>query len=168
MAIADEIGKFEPLQSHKYKMFIDEVGGSALTGREQFEMAVKNLPFPTESNDEIEIGAGNERIYYAGRAQFEVTEVVCRDYVDAATYAFIKNWRKKVYDPTTSRIGYKSEYAGTARIQLFDPNDVVIREWKLKSIWPQTLTSGTGDQDGTDPVEISVSFRYDKAIATIY
>jgi hypothetical protein len=168
MALADTIGKFEPLRSNSFRFFVDEVGGIALAGRDQFEMAVKSLPFPSESNEELEIGAGNERIYYASRAQFEMAEIVCRDFVDAATYAFIKNWRKKVYDPVTSRVGYKSEYSGTARVQQFDPNNNVIREWKYKSIWPQTLNPGQGDQDGSDQVEINVSFRYDKVIATIY
>lgn len=167
MSKADTLGKFEILASHRYLLFVDEVGGTPLAGHEQAEMAVKSAKLPTESSDEIEVGVGSERIYYAGKPLFEPIDLVFRDLVDASVFAFLKSWRLKCVDPATGRIGFKSEYAGTARLQLLDPNDSVIREWKLIGLWIQNLDPGQGDDEVSEGLEITATFRYDKAIATI-
>lgn len=166
--LAEQLGKLEPLLSFKFRLFFDEVGGSPLQGREQCEIAVKSVTLPNESSEELEIPAGNEMLYYAGRYKPETMEVVCRDFVDASVYAFLKTWRRKVHDETTGLSGFKSQYSGTARLQQYDPADKVIREYKLESIWPQALNSGNADQTSNDQVEITVTFRYDKAIATVF
>lgn len=165
--IADQFGKFEPLLQHKFRLFIDEVGGAPLAGREQFEISVQSAALPNSSAEVIEVPVGSEFVFYAGRVKPENMAITCRDLVDASVYSFIYNWYQKLHDTVSGRHGYRSEYAGTARIQMYGP-DAVIREWKYINIWPQALNSGTGDMTSNDIVPIEVTFQYDKAIATIF
>jgi hypothetical protein len=167
-SLAQQLGKFEPLLSHEFRLFFDEVGGSPLQGREQCEIAVVTAAIPTESSEEIEIPAGNTVLYYAGRYKPESMAVTCRDYVDASVFAFLKSWRRKVHDESTGISGFKREYSGTARLQQYDPTGKVIREYKLIDIWPQQLNGGSADQSSNDPVQIEVTFRYDKAVSTVF
>ena len=165
--IAEQVGKFEPLLSFRFRLFFDEIGGSPLQSSEQCEISVVSAVLPNESSEEIEVKAGGEVVYYAGGIKYENMEVVCRDSVDAAVYSFLKTWRRKVLDETTGLRGYKRNYAGTARIQQYDPLEVVVKEWKLMGIWPQAINSNTADNDSNDQMKINATFRYDKAIATI-
>ena len=164
---AEQLGKFEPHVQNLFHIFFDEVGGAPLAGREQFEIAIESAALPNDSNEEIELPVGTQVLYYAGRLKPENMAVVCRDFVDSSTYAFIETWRSKVHNKTTARTGFKSEYAGTARIQLNGP-DGVIREWKLTGIWPQALNRGAADMTSNDIIKLDVTFRYDLAIPTIF
>jgi len=167
MALAEELGAFEPIKQHAFRMHILSTGiGSTLTG-DDFSLAIVEGFAPNESSEEIEINADNQKLYYAGRQTYEAGAVSVRDYVDADVANFIKAWRNLVFDPSNGTMGYKSEYAGVALIQQMDPKGVVIREWKLEGIWPQAVDFGQVSQDSIDPVRIALTFRYDKATAQV-
>ncbi len=168
MTLAEQLGKFEPSVAHRYRLYIDEVGGTPLLGAEAFEIAIKSTALPNMSSEEMEIHAGSEKIYYAGKVGFEASEIVIKDFVDNLAARFIINWFRKVYDANTGLYGYKADYAGTARIQLLDPAEQVFREWKLENLWPQAVNHGDLADDSNEPVNIAATFRYDKAKPTVY
>ena len=164
---SDQLGAFEPLKSHSFRMFVRSTGiGSNLVG-DDFSLAVTAGFTPSESSEEIDIGVDNEHLYYAGRQSYEAGSISLRDYVDLEVANFIKEWRKRVFDPATGQMGYKAEYAGIVIIQQYDPKGEIAREWKLTGVWPQSANYGDISQDSTDPVSVEVTLRYDKAVLTV-
>lgn len=167
--IAEQLGKFEPALKHRFRMYVDEVGGTPLAGREQFEIAVQSTGLPSKSMEEVELGVGTERIYYAWRIQYEPLTATIRDFINSASYAFMENWAQKIHEVSSGRRGYKSEYSGTARLQQLGVDDEVIKEWKLTGIWPQAFNAGDVDQTSSnEQVTFEITFRYDRATPTIF
>lgn len=164
---SEQLGAFEPMKAHNFRMFIRSTGvGSNLVG-DDFSLAIVTGFTPSESSEEIEIGIDNERVYYAGRQSYDSGSVTVRDYVDLEVAAYIKEWRKRVFNPETGQMGYKAEYAGTAIVQQYDPKGDLVREWKLINVWPVSVNYGTVDQASTDHITLDITLRYDKAIMTV-
>lgn len=165
------LGAFEPLKANNFRLFITSAGKSGTTitadALASFSLAVTKSFAPSESSEVAEIGIDNEKVYYAGRQTYEAGSVSVRDYVDAVGAGAIAEWRKKIYDPGTGKMGYKAEYAGTANLVQYDPKGSIVKQWQLVNIWPVSVNYGEMDQASTDHVSIEVSFRYDKAILTI-
>lgn len=162
-SIADKIAQFEVVRSDRFRFYIDDVGGVlGALGPADFEMSVEKMSLPTETSELIELVSGVETTKYAGKITWGEQSIIVRDFVDTTTAAFIRNWRLKVYDPDTGRVGYKKAYSGTARVQLLSPSDSVIREWKFLRIWPQEVAYGEVNLTTNDPVQITVKFAYDK------
>jgi hypothetical protein len=168
MNLADKIGALEPLRQHAFRMYITSTGTSSLqSNSEQFELAIRDTFTPNRTTETIEIDAENEKLYYAGKTTYDAGSVVIRDYVDADVVKFLTDWENAVYNPATGIGGYKSQYAGEAIIQQYAPDGSIVREWKLKNIWPESVDHGSLTMGSADPVEINCSFRYDRAIASI-
>lgn len=165
---AEQLGKFEPAVQNRFRIYFDEVGGSPLSGREECEICVQSSDLPKRSLEEIEVPVGTEVIYYGGRRKVEPLNVVFRDMFNSAAFSFLQNWSQRGHNESTGRRGYKSEYAGTARLQLLGVDDEVVREWKLINIWIQNFNPGQVDETSNDIVTIEIAFRYDKAIPTTY
>jgi len=166
--LADKIGALEPLRQHSFRMFITSTGTSALqSNSEQFELAIRDAFTPNRTTEVIEIDADLEKLKYAGKTTYESGSVVIRDYVDADVVKFLTDWENVIYNPATGLAGYKSQYAGEAIIQQYAPDGTIVREWKLKNIWPESVDHGSLTMGSADPVEINVSFSYDRAIPTV-
>jgi len=168
MSYADDLGALEPLRAHHFKIQITSTGTGAVLDDAEFSLAIVEGFTPAESSDEIEIQVDSERRYYAGKTSYETGSLTIRDYCDANVADFLIEWRKRVFDPTNGTMGYKAEYAGTGVINQYDPKGALVRQWKIKGIWPQAVNYGTPSQDTTDPISISVTFRYDTAIPVVY
>ena len=171
LTYSEQLGAFEPLRANNFRLFIDGVGvgGSAIGvgALADFSLAVTKAFTPNESSEVAEVGVDNEKIYYAGRQTYEAGSVSIRDYVDLTGAAVLREWRKLVYNPATGQMGYKKDYAGTARIVQYDPKGSIVRTWKLLKVWPISVNYGDRDQSSVDQVSIEVSFRYDKAIEVV-
>ena len=168
MTLAQQLGNFEPQSMHKFRLYFDEIGGSPLAGREAAEITIKSTNLPSKSLEEIAIPHGTEELFYAGRRANEPLNVTVRDYVDLDTFEFFENWSRLVHDDATGRRGFRSEYSGTARMQLLDPNDAVVREWELVNIWPQSFEAGEVDYSSSDHIEMGLTLRYDRAVPVTF
>jgi hypothetical protein len=165
--LADQLGAYEPLRQHSFRMYIVNTGTAGPRNSEQFEISIRDGFTPNRTIEEIEIDVENEKLYYAGKSTYDAGSLVARDYVDAEVCRFIDDWHDAIFNPATGIAGYKTQYAGEAIIQQYAPDGSVVREWRLKNIWPTSIDHGAITHGSAEPVEISVSFRYDRAIKTV-
>jgi hypothetical protein len=158
--IAAEAGSFEPQRQNNFSLEIPL--GSA--DKDLIVLSVQSVPLPNESNDEVEIQHQNEKRYVAGQATVDTTSMTIHDYVDRDTRGAVMRWRKQVYDPATGQIGLAKNYKKTAYIIMTAPDGTEERICKLKGCWPQAVTGGNLGHDGSEPVMIEVTLRFDKVL----
>ena len=164
--IGNMAGGFEPQRANHFIFECVPPGGSS-NEAQIIRLAVETGFGPNESNEEIEIPYLNDKRYVAGSARFETGELTLRDFVDEAVANIIYNWRRKIYDPATGRIGLARQYKTVANIILFAPDGTYERVWELHGVWPTTVNWATtlDYNAGTDIVKITCTMRYDRAIA---
>ena len=161
--LAPSQGFYEPQRQFNWALEIalDDAGDQQLivTGLESFDGV-------SESNDEIELQYANEKRYVAGKATFEAAPLVLKDMVDIGIAAAIVRWRRQVYNPETGSIGLARDYKKNADLTIVAPDQSSVRIWKFVGMWPQAVKYGSLDMTASDKVNVEVTLRYDKAIAS--
>ena len=158
-AVAQQNGAYEPQRAYQWILRIPGIQGEKV-----LELSLRGGALPSESNDDIEIPILNGRVYVAGKQQYDQGSFQFNDYVDQDTMGLIGLWRDQIYDPTTMRQGYASDYKYRGELILYGPDYSVERVWWLHGIWPQAVNYGTISYETADVVQIDVTFRYDRAI----
>ena len=160
--LAAQNGGFEPQRQSNWELIIAPPGGAA--DAEAIKLAIISSSLPSESSDEIELNYGNEKRYVAGKTTFEAIPLVINDFVDKTIRDIFVRWRRNVYKAKSGAIGYARDYKVDATIVLYGPDGVSdVRECKLFGCWPQAVTGGTLDHASSEPVQMEVQLRYDKA-----
>ena len=89
---------------------------------EGLKFMLVSFPLPKETTDASDINYFNQTIKVAGRTTFETTTMILRDAISYDTEAKFLNWRKKVYDPETGKMGVAADYKIKATVKEFTPN----------------------------------------------
>ncbi len=133
-------------------------------GDDVLRLSVSKTTLPTETNEEIELAYGNEKVWIAGQTTYEASTLELRDTIDAGTADALMAWRRDVYDPDTGNIGRASTYKRTASLFLLASDGSTYREWQLIGCWPQSVKAGDLDMTDNNVVLIEATIRYDRAI----
>ena len=128
-----------------------------------FPLAVTSASLPNSSNDPIELPYGNSKVKVAGQATTEDVSLTMKDFITADTEKKLLEWRKKVYDPQTQKVGWAEDYKKNGRVYLFGPDGTVIRTWRLLGCWPTSFESSEFSYDGSDKREITMTISVDNA-----
>lgn len=159
---------YQPLHPNNFEIQI--VGLTNLDGygyadaEVAIRLSVASFTAPNMTVSEIVIPHGNNKTKYAGVPEYATSNMVCNDYVGLDTERVLMAWFKKVYDPTTQKIGYKTEYAKTAYVIQFDVQGNYIRSWRLDRCWPSNLSIGDFTQEGGSVKQVTMTLTYDTAI----
>ena len=73
-------------------------------------------------------------------------------------------WIRLHHESVTGRDGYSDFYKKNITFNVLDPVGAVVEEWELKGAYIQSANFGDLAFDSSDPVEISLTLRYDYAI----
>jgi hypothetical protein len=156
-----DVNSYQPQhQNHFYlEINLTEYGldGNNIT------LAVDNFSGISNSNDEVELYFMNERRYVAGQAQFDAGTLTVKDFVDVETHRTLASWRNRVYDPGTGKVGWAAQYKKDANLVMVAPDGEGDRWWTLVGCWPQQVNYGAFDYNGSDPVRMECTLRYDLA-----
>ena len=118
---------------------------------------------PTIGFEEIEIPYLNTKRYLAGKFEFETIEVTFHDPLDGSEADKVMDWIKLIGNPENVNKNFAATYKKDFKIKLLDGNGVVVEQWQIVGAWPQSSNFGDLDYSSNDPVEITVTFRYDRA-----
>lgn len=118
---------------------------------------------PKQSTDEVEINFLNNTSYYKGKTKWETLDVTLRTPIDAALALRVMEWLQLQHDDETGIDGYKSEYAKTVTLKMLSPYGTTIEEWTLIRTWVPSSDLGSLDYSSADPVEVSLTLRFDRA-----
>ena len=159
--IANQEGDFAPQHQNQW---IIEIAGLEGDDKDLIALSVLSATLPNESNEEVVLPYGNEKRYVAGQVEYETIPLVIRDWVDRKTRRALVRWRRQVYDPATGNVGLPSAYKKNADLILYATDGTLDRKVRLVGVWPQAMNAGDLNMESSDPVQIELTLRFDRAL----
>jgi len=145
---------FEPKLKNRYVMSIDGI----------LAYMIKTANRPSISFEEVELNHMNVKRFVKGKGTWETIEFTLYDPVVPSAAQSVMEWIRLSHESVTGRDGYSDFYKKDVDIQVLGPVGDIIEQWKLKGAWIQSANFNDLDFASSDPVDISVTLRYDYAI----
>ncbi len=102
--------------------------------------------------------------YVKGKSRWQPLEITLYDPVVPSAAQQVIEWIRLHHESVTGRDGYADFYKKDVTFNMLGPVGDVVEEWKLKGCYIQTANFGDLDFASSDPVEITLTLRYDYAI----
>ena len=145
---------FEPKLKNRFVMSIDGIPA----------YLIKTANRPTISFEEVELNHMNVKRWVKGKATWETIEITMYDPVVPSAAQAAMEWIRLSHESVTGRDGYSDFYKKDVDFQVLGPVGDVVEQWKLKGTWIASANFNDLDFSSSDPVEISLTLRYDYAI----
>jgi len=145
---------FEPKTKNRFIMYIEGVPA----------YLIKSANRPSLQFEEIILDHINVKRYVKGKATWETVEFTMYDPVVPSAAQAVMVWVRLSHESVTGRDGYSDFYKKDVDIDILGPVGDKVESWKLKGAWIQAATFNDLDFSSSDPIEISVTLRYDYAI----
>ena len=145
---------FEPKTQNRFIMFIE--GIPAFT--------IKAMARPQIQFDEVVLEHINVKRYVHGKATWEPIEVTLYDPVVPSAAQGVMEWIRLHHESVTGRDGYSDFYKKDITFNVLGPVGDIVEEWLLKGAFIQAANFNDLDYASSDPVDISLTLRYDYAI----
>lgn len=129
----------------------------------ELRFMLKSFPLPKETTEAQDINYFNQTIKVAGKTTFDNFTMVLRDSIGFDVEQKFLNWRNRVYDPRTGRMGLAAMYKLDAMVYEFTPNRDYYRAWKCEGCFPSGVDYGDMDYDDGGEKQISVTISVDRA-----
>ena len=145
---------FEPKLKNRFIMQIDGINA----------YLIKSMNRPSLESDEVVLEHMNVTRYVKGKWSWQPLEIMLFDRVVPSASQQVIEWIRLHHESVTGRDGYSDFYKKNITFNLLDPVGAVVEEWELKGAYIQSANFGDMDFASSDPVEISLTLRYDYAI----
>ena len=145
---------FEPKTKNRYIMYIEGIPA----------YLIKTTGRPTITFEEIELNHINVKRFVKGKGTWETLEVTLYDPVVPSGAQAVMEWVRLSHESVTGRDGYSDFYKKDVTINVLGPVGDIVEEWTMKGAWIQTATFNDLDWATNDPVEVTLTLRYDYAI----
>lgn len=160
--------KYEVQRTNNFRFIIDlsefnNGTGNNVSSGEIIELACDTAGLPTVTNDPIELDYGNSNVKVAGKATVDDVTVAVKDFIEPDVEGILWQWRLKVYNPQTGKVGWAKNYKKQAKVVQYGPNGEVQRSWVLDGVWPTSLDLGDLDYSSGDKKQVSMNLSVDNA-----
>ena len=145
---------FEPKLKNRFVMSIDGIPA----------YLIKTANRPTISFEEVELNHMNVKRFVKGKATWETIEITMYDPVVPSAAQAAMEWIRLSHESVTGRDGYSDFYKKDVQFQVLGPVGDVVEQWTLKGTWIQAANFNDLDFASSEPVDISLTLRYDYAI----
>ena len=145
---------FEPKLKNRFVMSIDGIPA----------YLIKTAARPSITFEEVELNHMNVKRFVKGKGTWDTIEITLYDPVVPSAAQAIMEWIRLSHESVTGRDGYSDFYKKDIQFQVLGPVGDVVEQWTLKGAWIQPATFNDLDFSSSDPVEISLTLRYDYAI----
>jgi len=163
-------GLLMPKLKYRFRVLLENFGVTKPTT--ELTKQVMTITRPDVSFENIELSVYNSKINYAGRYTWEAVSLVLRDDVTGAVSKLVGEQIQKQFDffeqaSASSGMDYKF----VTRIEILDggngtlePN--ILEVFELNGCYIQKTTYSGADYKSSDPLDITLSIKYDNAIQT--
>ena len=145
---------FEPKTKNRFIMYIE--GIPAFT--------IKAASRPSIQFDEIVLEHINVKRYVKGKGAWQPLEIVLYDPIVPSASQAVMEWVRQHHESVTGRQGYSDFYKKDITFNLLGPVGDIVEEWTLKGAFIDNANFGSLAYETSDPVEITLSLKYDYAI----
>lgn len=147
---------YTPGVKHLWKLSFPNVLGTSIPA---FLVRSAARPSWTYSEFMVEYMAGKR--FFAGKAEYEPITVTLIEPIDSTAAKALLTWCLAIYEPISGVKTWPVMYKRNLTLELLDGTKFVYQKWTLVGAWPQSVNGGDLDYTSTDPVEWSITFRYD-------
>ena len=145
---------FEPKLKNRFIMNIDGIPA----------YLIKTAARPKIVFDEVTLEHMNVTRYVKGKSRWQPLDITLYDPVVPSAAQQVIEWVRLSHESVTGRDGYSDFYKKDVTFNMLGPVGDVVEEWKLKGTYIQSANFGDMAFDTSDPVEITLTLRYDYAI----
>ena len=145
---------FEPKQKNRFIMLVDGIPS----------YQIKMVGGVTVQQASIPLNHINVQRYVKGKTTWDPINMTLFDPITPSGAQAVMEWVRLHHESVTGRDGYADFYKKDVTFNLLDPVGAVIEEWELKGTYIQSANFGELSFDSNDPVEITLTLRYDYAI----
>jgi len=148
---------FTPFEPKLQNRFIMQVGGINA-------YLIKSTNRPNIQFDEVLLEHMNVTRYVKGKGKWQAIEITLYDPVVPSAAQQVMEWIRLSHESVTGRDGYSDFYKKDVSFQVLGPVGDVVEEWELKGTYIETANFGDLSFAESDPVEITLTLKYDYAI----
>ena len=144
---------WEPKKQHQFIMVVEGIPS----------YIIKTAGKPSVDNGEVVLDHINVQRYVKGKSVWEALEITLYDPIVPSGAQAVMEWIRLHHESATGRDGYSSFYKKEIALRQLSPLGEVIEEWILHGTYIKSAGFGDLDWASEEPVEISLSLRFDWA-----
>ena len=148
---------YTPYEPKLKNRFIMEIGGIPA-------FTIKTAQRPQITFDEVVLEHMNVTKYVKGKGRWQTLQITMYDPIVPSAASAVMEWVRLHHESATGRDGYQDMYKKNVVFNVLGPVGDKIEEWTLYGTMIQDATFGDLDFSSSDPVEITLTLRYDYAI----
>ena len=145
---------WEPKLKNRYIMNIDGIDA----------YLIKTMNRPSIESDEVILEHMNVTRYVKGKSRWQPIDITLYDPVVPSAAQQVMEWVRLSHESVTGRDGYSDFYKKNVTFNLVGPVGDIVEEWELIGTYIQSANFGDLAFDSSDPVEITLTLRYDYAV----
>ena len=145
---------YEPKLKNRFIMDID--GIPAYT--------IKTAQRPQITFEEVTLEHMNITRYVKGKGRWQQLQITLYDPIVPSAASAVIEWIRLHHESATGRDGYSEFYKKNINFQVLGPVGDIIEKWTLNGAFIADASFGDMDFASSDPIEITLTLRYDYAI----
>ena len=142
---------YEPKLKNRFIMELGDTGIPAYT--------IKTAQRPQITFDEVVLEHMNVTKYVKGKGRWQTLQITLYDPIVPSAASSVIEWVRLHHESTTGRDGYQDTYKKNVTFQ-----GDIIEKWTLHGTYIQDASFGDLDFSDSNPVEITLTLRYDYAV----
>ena len=148
---------YTPYEPKLKNRFIMEISGIPA-------FTIKTAQRPQITFDEVTLEHMNVTKYVKGKGRWPTQQITLYDPIVPSAASAVIEWVRLHHESATGRDGYQDFYKKNCTFQVLGPVGDIIEKWTLYGTYIQDAAFGDLDFSSSDPVEITLTLRYDYAI----
>jgi len=125
---------------------------------------IKTAQRPQITFDEVVLEHMNVTKYVKGKGRWQTLQVTMYDPIVPSASQAVMDWVRLHHESTTGSDGYADMYKRDITFQVLGPAGDIVEKWVLHGTMIQDAAFGDLDFSSSDPVEITLTLRYDYAV----
>ena len=158
------VDNYVPLTVNNFEVRIYNMDGSNPTESSDLLTLSTDEVGDIQEEDSIVVHYGNGLIKFPSKVTYSDVEWTLNCYCEPNVLEALREWRRKVYDPDTERMGLPSEYMRQVFFIRYDGQGNVRDAIRCPGTWIGALDNGAMNQVGGEVVKVRVPFVISKAI----
>ena len=144
----------EPKQANRFILYMDGIPS----------FIIKGISAISLTQGEVILNHINILRKVKGKSVWNDVTMTLFDPITPSGAQAVMEWVRLGHESVTGRDGYSDFYKKDITFQVLGPVGDIVEEWKLKGAFIQDANFGDLDFAASDPVDISLTLRYDYAI----
>ena len=125
---------------------------------------IKTAQRPQITFEEVTLEHMNITRYVKGKGRWQQLQITLYDPIVPSAASAVIEWIRLHHESATGRDGYSDFYKKNINFQGLGPVGDIIEKWTLNGAFIADASFGDMDFASSDPIEITLTLRYDYAI----